>query len=103
VSGAFQAVNKPSGFLESDVALLGLAGSYSAAAIEAQRLRKEAETARVFLRELEIAREVQNSLLPQGIPALGGLDCAASSVLRRLSAGTITTSFRHPPAHSALH
>jgi serine phosphatase RsbU (regulator of sigma subunit) len=102
VSGAFQAVNKPSGFLESDVALLGLAGSYSAAAIEAQRLRKEAETARVFLR-LEIAREVQNSLLPQGIPALGGLDCAASSVLRRLSAGTITTSFRHPPAHSALH
>jgi sigma-B regulation protein RsbU (phosphoserine phosphatase) len=77
VIGAFQAVNKPGGFLESDVALLGLAGSYSAAAIETQRLRKEAEAARMFLRELEIAREVQNGLLPQGLPVLHGLDCAA--------------------------
>lgn len=77
VIGAFQAVNKPGGFLDSDVALLGFAGSYSAAAIETQRLRKEAEAGRLFLRELEIAREVQNSLLPQRAPAVGGLDCAA--------------------------
>jgi sigma-B regulation protein RsbU (phosphoserine phosphatase) len=77
VIGAFQAVNKPGGFLESDVALLGLAGSYSAAAIETQRLRKEAEAARLFLRELEIAREVQNGLLPPGFPVLHGMDGAA--------------------------
>ena len=102
MSGAFQAVNKPSGFLESDVALLGLAGSYSAAAIEAQRLRKEAETARVFLPELEIAREVQNSLLSQGTPALGGLDCAAFFRPAKVVGGDYY-DFIHPPAHSALH
>ena len=77
VIGAFQALNKAGGFSESDVALLGLAGSYSAAAIETQRLRKEAETARLFLRELEIAREVQAGLLPHRLPAVEGLDCAA--------------------------
>jgi sigma-B regulation protein RsbU (phosphoserine phosphatase) len=77
VIGAFQALNKPGGFSEADVALLGLAGSYSAAAIETQRLRKEAETARLVLRELEIAREVQAALLPQHFPNVTGLDCAA--------------------------
>jgi sigma-B regulation protein RsbU (phosphoserine phosphatase) len=77
VIGAFQALNKPGGFSESDVALLGLASSYSAAAIETQRLKKEAEKTRILLRELEIAREVQAGLLPQEIPTIDGLDCAA--------------------------
>jgi phosphoserine phosphatase RsbU/P len=77
VIGAFQALNKPGGFSEADVALLGLAGSYSASAIETQRLRKEAETARMVLRELEIAREVQAGLLPHQLPAVKGLECAA--------------------------
>jgi phosphoserine phosphatase RsbU/P len=77
VIGAFQALNKPGGFSESDVALLGLAGSYSAGAIETQRLRKEAEAARMIVRELEIAREVQLALLPQHAPTVAGMDCAA--------------------------
>ena len=77
VIGVFQALNKPGGFSESDVVLLGLAASYSASAIETQRLRKEAETARIVLRELEIARDVQAGLLPQHTPAFAGLDCAA--------------------------
>lgn len=76
VMGAFQALNKPGGFSESDVSLLGLAASYSASAIETQRLRAEAETARIFLRELEIARDVQARLVPQVAPPLKGLECA---------------------------
>ena len=75
--GAFQALNKPGGFSDADVTLLRLAGSYSASAIEAQRLRKEAETARLLLRDLEIARDVQAGLLPQVLPKLKGLECAA--------------------------
>ena len=70
VIGALQALNKKGGFTESDITLLGLAGSYSAAAIETQRLRGEAETARMFMRELEIARDVQARLLPQHPPHL---------------------------------
>jgi phosphoserine phosphatase RsbU/P len=77
VIGAFQALNKPGGFSESDVALLGFAGSYSAAAIETRQLRKEVETARLLRRELEIAREVQMSLLPQYPANVKGFECAA--------------------------
>ena len=77
VIGAFQALNKPGGFSESDVALLGFAGSYSAAAIEAQTFRKEAEASRLLRRELEIAREVQMSLLPHHLPNAEGFECAA--------------------------
>jgi sigma-B regulation protein RsbU (phosphoserine phosphatase) len=77
VIGAFQALNKPGGFSESDVSLLGFAGSYSAAAIETQRLRKEAEQARIVLHDVEVARGVQAGLLPKRAPDIPGLDCAA--------------------------
>jgi sigma-B regulation protein RsbU (phosphoserine phosphatase) len=77
VIGAFQALNKPGGFSDTDVSLLGLAASYSAAAIETQRLRREAEAARVLRHELEIAREVQAGLLPQQMASRKGIECAA--------------------------
>jgi sigma-B regulation protein RsbU (phosphoserine phosphatase) len=77
VLGAFQALNKPGGFSQEDIDLLGLAASYAASMIESQQLRKQAEDTRVLLRELEIARDVQNRLLPQSIPQVQGLDCAA--------------------------
>ena len=77
VIGAFQALNKPGGFSESDVALLGFAGSYSAAAIETQRLRNEAEQARIVLHDLEVARDVQAGLLPERAPDIADLECAA--------------------------
>jgi sigma-B regulation protein RsbU (phosphoserine phosphatase) len=77
VIGAFQALNKPGGFSESDINLLRLAGAYSAAAIETQRLRFEAENARLVMHELELARDVQAGLLPQELPDITGIDCAA--------------------------
>jgi sigma-B regulation protein RsbU (phosphoserine phosphatase) len=77
VLGALQALNKPGGFSSGDVDLLALAASYSASTIEGQQLRKQAEDARVLVRELEIARGVQNRLFPQELPAAEGLDFAA--------------------------
>lgn len=77
VIGAFQALNKPGGFTEEDAHLLGLAASYSASAIEGQRLRKVAESARILYRELGIAHDVQEKLLPVTLPKIEGLDCAA--------------------------
>lgn len=74
VIGALQALNKPGGFDDSDVDLLSLAASYSASALEAQQLRIEAEQARLLRKELEIARGVQQRLLPQKLPALPGLE-----------------------------
>lgn len=78
VIGALQALNKPGGFSSEDVDLLGLAATYSASAIENQRLRLEAESARLMMRELEIARDVQQRLFPEHPPKLAGLDCTAS-------------------------
>src|SRR5271154_2309050 len=74
--GALQVLNKPGGFSQEDVDLLGLCSSYSASTLESQRLRKDAEAAKLFLQELEIARDVQQHLLPQDPPAMPGLDFA---------------------------
>jgi sigma-B regulation protein RsbU (phosphoserine phosphatase) len=78
VIGALQALNKPGGFSQEDVDLLGLAAAYSASALESQWLRAEAEAARLVLRELEIARTVQERLFPQDPPKLPSLDYAAT-------------------------
>ena len=72
-----QALNKPGGFSHDDVNLLQLAAAYAASAIETQRLRQEAEVARLVYRELEIALSVQQRLLPERAPAADGLECAA--------------------------
>jgi serine phosphatase RsbU (regulator of sigma subunit) len=77
VLGALQVLNKPGGFDESDIKLLGLAASFTVSALVAQQLRKEAEAARLVFRELEIAREVQNHLFPSHPPDIPGLDIAA--------------------------
>jgi phosphoserine phosphatase RsbU/P len=74
--GALQVLNKPGGFSREDVDLLGLCGTYAASTLETQRLRKESEVARLLLREMEIARDVQQHLLPQTQPSIPGLDYA---------------------------
>lgn len=74
VIGALQLLNKPGGFSEVDVQLLGIAAGYSASTIEGQRLRREAEDARLVYRELEIAREVQRKLFPQNLPPVAGIE-----------------------------
>jgi serine phosphatase RsbU (regulator of sigma subunit) len=75
VLGALQLLNKPAGFSAHDIDLLRLAAAYSATAIETQRLRREAEAARLLYRDLEIAREVQQHLFPKP-RGISGLDYA---------------------------
>jgi sigma-B regulation protein RsbU (phosphoserine phosphatase) len=77
VIGALQALNKPGGFQEEDVELLGLAATYAANALETQRLRNEAITARLVQKEIEIASRVQRHLFPQSLPKFDQLECAA--------------------------
>jgi sigma-B regulation protein RsbU (phosphoserine phosphatase) len=78
IMGAFQALNKIEGFTQVDADLLALAAAYSASTIEGQELMHRAEAARRMERELEIAREVQQRLLPSGDPPrIAGVDFAA--------------------------
>jgi serine phosphatase RsbU (regulator of sigma subunit) len=77
IIGAIQALNKPGGFDAEDPAILGLVAAYAATAIEAQALRKVSEEAMLVRHELEVARNVQRQLLPNDVPGIAGLDCAA--------------------------
>jgi sigma-B regulation protein RsbU (phosphoserine phosphatase) len=64
VIGVLQVLNKPGGFTAQDAELLRLLAAYAASAIQAERLRSEAEVARLLRHELDIARDVQMRLLP---------------------------------------
>ncbi len=77
VIGALQAINKPDGFSSEDVELLALAANSVANALETQRLRAEAESAKLLQKEIDIASNVQRRLLPQNPPKLEGIEYAA--------------------------
>jgi sigma-B regulation protein RsbU (phosphoserine phosphatase) len=74
IIGALQVLNKPGGFSAVDSELLHLMAVYAASAIQTERLRTEAEEARLLRRELDIARDVQLKLLPRLFPPLPGLE-----------------------------
>lgn len=75
VIGALQLLNKPSGFTEEDAGLLGLLAHFAASAIESERLRQEAEGAKLMRHELNLARDVQARLLPQNPFGVQGIEC----------------------------
>lgn len=76
VIGALQVLNEPGGFSQHDADLLSFMAHYSAAEIQTERLRQEAETARLLRREMDLAREVQRNLLPRDVRPVAGLDYA---------------------------
>jgi sigma-B regulation protein RsbU (phosphoserine phosphatase) len=68
-------------YSKADVRLLGSVAAQTGLALENSRLTAEvasevAERAKIT-REIEIAREVQERLFPQELPAIPGLECAA--------------------------
>ena len=73
VIGAVQLLNKEGGFTPADVSLVGLLAHFAASAIESDRMRHQAEEARLFQHELELASVVQARLLPQETEAVGGI------------------------------
>lgn len=74
VIGALQVLNKPGGFSSRDAELLNLLAVYSASEIQSERLRQEAEAARLLRHELDLARDVQKNLLPCGGTPVRGLE-----------------------------
>ena len=74
VIGALQVLNKASGFTDGDADVMCLLAHFAATAIRGERLRHQAEHARLTLYELSLAREVQARLLPSA-PTTKGLQC----------------------------
>lgn len=85
--GVIEVFNKPGGFVQSDVDLIVTFASSAAFAIENARLYQVAVEKGRLERELQVARQVQSSLLPQQTPQLAGWDLAAHWLPAREVAG----------------
>ncbi len=70
-----------------------LAESFNRLAADLKRLVREVADKERLDRELQIARQIQESLLPEALPALEGIDLAASSQPAREVAGDYYDAF----------
>jgi serine phosphatase RsbU (regulator of sigma subunit) len=77
VIGVVEVSNKPGGFAESDLDLLSTIAGGAAIAIENARLYQIAVEKGRIERELQVAYEVQSSLLPAATPQIPGWEFAA--------------------------
>jgi len=80
IGALFAAKEVARGFEGDDIQTIGILSAQAAVAIDNSRLFEQQVEQERLARELSIAREVQQRLLPQQIPALDGLSIAASSV-----------------------
>lgn len=76
-TGVIEVANKPGGFSPADVDLLATIASSAAIAIENARLYDLAVEKGRMERELQVARDVQQRLIPTSLPTVPGWDFAA--------------------------
>ncbi len=83
--GVVNLFNKKSadGFTTDDQRLLSIIASQSAQVIENARLYEEEKQLREYEQDLEIAREIQNNLLPKESPQIPGFELAGKSYAAR--------------------
>ncbi len=96
--GVIEVFNKPGGFTSADQELLATFASSAAFATENARLYRLAVEKGRLERELQVARQVQASLLPHGMPRLPGWELAAAWLPAREVAGDY---YDFIPLHSA--
>jgi phosphoserine phosphatase len=90
VVGALQVLNKIDGeFDENDQMLAGALGSLTGVAIKRQMLLDEAEAKHRLERDLNIAREIQQRLLPKALPHIPGYDIAGWNLAADETGGDI--------------
>jgi sigma-B regulation protein RsbU (phosphoserine phosphatase) len=75
--GVITVLNKPGGFLQTDLELLETIAGSAAIAIENARLYQVAVEQGRMERELQMARRVQTSLIPEETPKIKGWEFAA--------------------------
>src|SRR5574341_1141604 len=85
--GAIEVSNKPDDYTAADLDLLGTIAGSAAIAIENARLYLVAVEKGRLEREMQVAREVQASLLPRTIPHISGWEFAARWQPQREVAG----------------
>ena len=85
--GVIEVFNKPGGYSAGDLALLSTIAASASIALENARLYRIAVEQGRMERELQVAREVQSSLIPNATPAIPGWEFAARWLPARRVAG----------------
>ena len=75
--GVIEVINKPGGYSPGDLALLSTIAASASIALENARLYRIAVEQGRMERELQVAREVQSSLIPNATPTIPGWEFAA--------------------------
>jgi sigma-B regulation protein RsbU (phosphoserine phosphatase) len=76
VVGVLELLNKPCGFVQSDIDFLESISVHAAIALDNARLYRESVERQRLDRELALARTIQQGLLPDAPPRLDGFDLA---------------------------
>lgn len=74
--GVVQALNKTSGFSPMDEVILQLLADQAGVAIQRYRLQQAAVEHESLRREMDLARQVQQAMIPRQPPTLAGVACA---------------------------
>jgi len=74
LTGLFSVFNKEGEFNQNDQRLLSIVAAQSAQIIENARLREEEKKLQEIEKELLVAREIQQGLLPKQMPQVSGFD-----------------------------
>ena len=95
--GVIQAVNKRSlPFAENDLALIELLADQAGVALQRHALQQDAIDAALLKREMDLARSVQQALVPKSPPNVAGLTCAGWSLPASITGGDCYDLWRLP-------
>lgn len=96
--GVIQAINKAAGeaFSDNDLAMLQLLSDQAGVAIQRYRLQQAAMESLSLRREMELARGVQEAMIPKRRPDVPGLDAAGWTKAASINGGDVFDLWRTP-------
>jgi serine phosphatase RsbU (regulator of sigma subunit) len=101
--GVLQVVNSPSGvFDDSDKLLIQLLADQAGVAIQRYRLQQDAMRAATLRREVELARRVQERMLPRAVPRVGNIDVTGWARPASVTAGDCYDFWQLPDGRLGL-
>jgi phosphoserine phosphatase len=95
--GVIQAINKSAGvFEDSDLAMLQLLADQAGVAVQRYRLQQAAMESLSLRREMELARGVQEAMIPHAKPAVPGIDAFGWTRAASINGGDVFDLWRTP-------
>jgi phosphoserine phosphatase len=95
--GVIQAINKKNGgFGAEDLSLIELLADQAGVAIQRHRFMVEAVRAAAMEKEMDLARRVQEAMIPKSPPSIAGIDVAGRTKAASVTGGDVFDLWRTP-------